>query len=145
MKPLRIKITNEGILSLLNMSKDAVIDVIATDTPLNLLLAVLPEHVENSIHPLSLAHRLDEQFVQDLRSSLNFDSVPNLEQYMSRLSWWFHPSHIAVVETSIAAKKTIDGCSCKVCGNFCMMSEPNETDGTFTCYSCRAQPLRRYY
>ncbi len=39
-------------------------------------------------------------------------------------------------------KYIMDGMMCKRCEEFCEMSEPNQKDGTFICYSCKFNRYR---
>lgn len=36
----------------------------------------------------------------------------------------------------------LDGMTCAICDEFCPMASVNQEDGTFVCFSCRANPYR---
>lgn len=38
------------------------------------------------------------------------------------------------------SKHTSSGLYCQKCGSYCPLSEPNQEDGGFVCYSCRNRP-----
>lgn len=52
--------------------------------------------------------------------------------------------HIVSVRTKIDS--VTDFCKCDSCENIVHMAAPNQPDGkTFICYSCRQNPIRKYY
>lgn len=44
------------------------------------------------------------------------------------------------VEDKINKKSFVDGMYCKICKSFYNYAEPNQTDGTLICFSCRSNP-----
>lgn len=52
---------------------------------------------------------------------------------------WFTviPAEIEPVEKIFNKKQNKDGCNCKKCKEKYEYAEPNQSDGSFICYSCR--------
>ena len=51
---------------------------------------------------------------------------------------------IMYIEESMVYKVSfiVDGCICANCKDFSYQAEPNQEDGTFICFCCRANPYR---
>ena len=64
-----------------------------------------------------------------------YDIVPNMIDYNRQIAYW-------VDERFIREIITHEGSSCAKCKEFSRMSEPNQPDGKFICYSCRDNPWR---
>jgi hypothetical protein len=52
---------------------------------------------------------------------------------------WFTigPAEAEAAEKATDKKQNKDGCNCKKCKELYEYAEPNQSDGSFICYSCR--------
>lgn len=72
--------------------------------------------------------------------------ISNIKEYHNKPHSTINPSFYTITILGKTVTKAINpGCFCSVCGQFSPFSEPNQSDNTFKCYSCREQPLRAYY
>lgn len=73
--------------------------------------------------------------------------ISNIEDYHDKPHEVMEIHNIIAILTDKDTSKPIDsiGCFCSVCEQFSALSEPNQPDNSFKCYSCRVQPLRAYY
>lgn len=81
-------------------------------------------------------------------SQIVLSTVKDFDKYHGQNILWATVSTNKV--TSVASKpaKVIrknDFCNCKSCKETVLMAEPNQSDGTFVCWSCRNYPMRNYY
>lgn len=89
----------------------------------------------------SLGSVLTEDRIESWRtatSTYRRQFASDLERYKNRYYTW-----LSIEDVIIDPKD--DGHRCKVCWEFVPMAVANQTDGTFVCYGCRSNPLRRYY
>lgn len=73
-----------------------------------------------------------------------FTTLENIKSYYNKFGGWVYIKDICHVKPAVKNYKN-DSCSCQVCKTPHYMAAPNQTDGTFICYSCRENPLRAYY
>lgn len=68
----------------------------------------------------------------------------NIDKYEGQQVLHLKPYH--VVSVRIKINSVTDFCKCDSCENIVHMAAPNQPDGkTFICYSCRENPIRKYY
>lgn len=76
--------------------------------------------------------------------------IDNIEYYHGRRHYaWLRLENVLEVIDEMAYvspdKPEEKGCFCAGCKLFSAMSEPNQPDNTFRCYTCRNNPVRVYY
>ena len=68
----------------------------------------------------------------------------DLDIYDNKLVINLKPNHITGLRVKLSPDK--DFCKCESCENIVHMAAPNQPDGkTFICYSCRQNPIRKFY
>lgn len=77
------------------------------------------------------AHSYDVilQFTKNIISKNEFDKF--------NLYGWAFSKHLNVVSNIVIVDKKENGCICFSCKEFYPYAQPNQTNGTLKCYSCR--------
>lgn len=74
--------------------------------------------------------------------SLGYIVSDNIEKFYGKHGCWISDLNLV---SPLNKSKINNGCNCKHCGDHYPMAEPNQTDGTLVCWSCRTYPMRKYY
>ncbi len=101
-------------------------------------------HDSNNMEPY---HELGPQVNREWCQGNGYKFVDNIAEYQGKHHQWYESEYIvAIISNKPAIQATISpGCFCSICSQFSPLSEVNQPDNTFKCYSCRVQPLRAYY
>ena len=126
--------------------QDVLFETVATYTSAMYAL-VVPEMVEQA-HALACGCAPVRLIIDSLPTNDKITACDNIEEFRYRQFFWVSARHLQIMARPMPAAQrdpATDGCNCLVCGQFAAMACANQADGQFICYSCREQPLRRYY